>query len=288
MDDLLSVTDIVFALVRETGAEIQPLADSLAEGYPLEFVNEPPPPAGEVEKYRNYFLFAHTSEIFRIDYVDRDGGEKNFLFSLMPAIESNLSMSPSSPLTGGQGARVPEAKPGLLDRLAMKYVRRGVAGAPPAIQSMGIEQRIWQLVGTYIGDELRAPGHSASVFPSSPRLLPSVLNAFDVADFFSREVVMVGRPVDVTVMSYRPDDDDIIEIKYRAVIQSCRNLHARTDRTYYAFDFLITEYYDFDAPAPIIPPPPEEEGTSDTTPQPVDDTGTEVLPLPAPTPTPTP
>lgn len=198
-------------------------------------------------RYNRWVNFAREHDIFRVHYVDRLGRSHTFAFSLLPAIESNLTMGSSAPNIGGYGARVPEVKPGLLDRISMKYVRRGVAGAPPAIQSMGIEQRIWQLVGAYLGNEQpEGPEHPGAVYPpngSFPEWRPVKLNAYEVARFFTEEIIMVGRPVNFSLLSYRPDEDDVIEMYFRGVIQSCRHLHARSDRTYYAFDILITEYY---------------------------------------------
>lgn len=193
--------------------------------------------------YRAYFFASQAMEFFNIAFKDKDNNERNFRFSLLPAIESNLSHNTSASYLGGQGARVPEVKPGLLDRVNMKFLRKGVPGAPPAIQSMGIEQRIWQLVGLFLGNELSGPTAQGAYPPSGG------LNAFDVADFFTTEVVMAGRPVDVTLVTYRPTEDQVQEIRYRAVIQMCRNLHARSDRTYYAFDLLVTKYYEAEASA---------------------------------------
>jgi hypothetical protein len=265
------------------------LAPQVRSGQPVFEIVEPPTETAPA-KYWEVMRHSRDFETFHIEFVDRDGNEQDFFFSLLPAIESNLNNNTSSSLLSGSGARVPEVKPGLLDRLAMKYVRRGVAGAPPAIQSMGIEQRIWQLVGAFIGNEQREPRHPMDLFPPggwTPEWQPKRLNAYEVANFFTEQVVMVGRPVNITIAMYRPDEDSFIHIKYRGVIQSCRSLHVKADRTYYAFDILITEYYGTEE-TPVSTPVPDgafdvinNPSNQTPVPQPLPDGGqTLILPPP--------
>jgi hypothetical protein len=232
-------------------------------GARLPSVIEPPLP----DDLPRLLVEAANRSFFHIRYADCAGRERVFKFSLLPAIESNLRYSSTSRLSAGGGATVPEVKPGLLKRTTLNVKRFNVPGGPPAIQVLGTEQTLWQLVGALIGNEVRDEerGRRAQeLYPAWPSDEdPKLLNASWVAHYFDEQVVQTGRSVEVHIYSHSRGGSDLgdrnLEIRFRAVMQSARYFVTRQDRVYYAFDFWVTEYkqcFRAASDSALVPAPP--------------------------------
>lgn len=180
---------------------------------------------------------------FKVAYTDANGQDKTFVFTLLPAIESNVR-------SNNQGAVVPELKPGLLMKTGLTIKKFAVAGASPAFQTLGIDHTMMQLVGAFIGNEgVQAPNSSQGRgFISAGDILgrdnnTQPLDAYRSALVFDVEVVQCGRPVFLTI---KVDNSDIVStathIQYTVLIQNFRYFLTRNDRVYYALELLVLDY----------------------------------------------
>lgn len=189
--------------------------------------------------------FSETSG-FKIEYVDYLGSKKEYLFSLLPAMESKFS--------GGATAQVPEIKPGILAKTSMNIKRFLIPGGPPVFQVMGIEQTILQLVGLFIGNEgVGTEGTGAANALYKPLL--ATLNAQKTSQIFDREVVQSGQPVILSVSSASSKFDNGLSLQYKCLLQNFRVFIARSDRVYYAMDAIVLEYAQGGYVKPLIRPP---------------------------------
>ncbi len=174
---------------------------------------------------------ASSGEFFII-YKDIDSVERQFGFSLLPAIESSSRQS---------GAVVPEVKPGLLYRTSMKVKNFALPGASPAFQMLGVEQSIFQIVGTFIGNEgVTTSKKSTSNLYSMPS--KEQLNAHEAAMRFNYEVVQLGRPVTMVINSHSSLDDKELNIRVKCLIQNIRYFFTKSDRTYYSLECVVLDY----------------------------------------------
>ncbi|EKQ70412.1 hypothetical protein OsccyDRAFT_0699 [Leptolyngbyaceae cyanobacterium JSC-12] len=172
---------------------------------------------------------------FEIRYTNVNGSSQLYLFSLPPAIETNLRSNTA-------GASVPEVKPGILIRTSMNYKRFLLPGGSPAYQSLGVEQTMIQLVGLFIGVEGNfyvAPGQVLyGKFADTLKLN----SAYQTARRFDEEVVQSAREVDLFINSESPQGLTPISINYRCILRSMRLFVARHDRVYYALDAEVTTF----------------------------------------------
>lgn len=167
-----------------------------------------------------------TASQFYITYRDQANRQRTYYFSLLPAIESNLRPSQ-------MGAAVPEVKPGILIRTGVNYKRILIPGTEPIYQSLGIEQRLLQLVGCLIGNEGSSRNPVGAVYDPRTRL-----DAYRSALTLDQDVVRQGNKARITIIS-QGSQDAPAEISYPVLIQTLRILAARQDRVYYAIDALI-------------------------------------------------
>jgi hypothetical protein len=200
---------------------------------------------------------------FTIKFVDTSNVEQIYRFSLLPAIESKLA----------SGSQVPEVKPGILIKTSMNIKRFLVPGGAPMFQMLGAEQTILQLVGLLIGNESLTPTNTAGSIvnsgqnpdsnttvsnqnPNTSILNTNVidpasslykedseLNSHAVAKQLDLNVVQLGRPVEIRIISHNSDPKvKPFELKYNCLLQSFRYFVARNDRTYYALDAIVLDY----------------------------------------------
>jgi hypothetical protein len=176
-----------------------------------------------------------NSGSFKVSYKTGEGDVKVYEFSLLPAIET-LNRS---------GAAIPESKPGILFRSSMNIKKFNVPGSGPLYQMLGINQSIAQLVGTFIGNE-SADAAQATGLTKAEALYPTPtrpgLNSYKTALKFDQDVVQSGREVRIQITSPSNVEDEILELDFLCYVESIRFFVARSDRSYYALDIIMTRH----------------------------------------------
>jgi hypothetical protein len=184
----------------------------------------------------------NKSKQFIIIYYDENNVKRNYYFSLLPAIENTIR-------SNSFGTTVPEIKPGILIKTTMNVKKFMLPGSSPAVQSLGIGQTMLQLVGLFIGTEgtTLIENFNSVLIGKNPREREAIrLNSYQSALYFDTYVVQSSRPVDLLIRGDKTTDQFQesfqIELNYTGVIQDFRTFVTRSDRTYYAIDFLVTNY----------------------------------------------
>jgi hypothetical protein len=176
---------------------------------------------------------------FTIGYTDIKGVAKAWNFVLLPAIETNLSLGNSSPLVRGSGGTIPDVKPGILTHSVMRLRSIPIPGSVPIVQTIGIESRITELVGAFIGTENKVDGTNglSGIYQDSDGSLSDpATSAGAVAETFRDKVVDQGAPV--TVLVATPGR----KLKITGVIQAFKLYEVRYNRAYYSIQILHTQY----------------------------------------------
>jgi hypothetical protein len=180
---------------------------------------------------------------FDVIYQNVYGASETYSFSLLPAIESNLRPSVA-------GASVPEVKPGILLRTSMNHKKFSVPGAPPVIQTLGVDQTILQIVGLFLGVEGNSFTRDTTNYFSGQNQSP--VDAEKAAITFDQEIVQGGRPIQILIAADGATPDGIIQLEFNCLIQNFRYFMTRSDRCYYAIDAIMTEYRRHKLPASLI------------------------------------
>lgn len=274
--------------------------------------------------YMNKRLSNVRAGAFSIAYLNRATKLKTqFDFSLLPAIDTTMR----PPGASGSSAGVPEVKPGILIRTNMNHKKFGIPGAGPIYQNLGIDQMVMQVVGTIVGNEtvrtssapgsensdllinsteslgneqsLTGSGSSATAFGSRSEALyhatdspNSFLNSYLSCMQFNNLIVTTGREVELLIIGRMSDkSDDILKIRFRGFVEGIRFFVARSDRAYYAIDFIITKFgfnneertqlgLPKEGPQAVIPAPPKVPLPQDTRVGPVDTRTNNAIPPP--------
>lgn len=253
------------ALEEENGADsagdLFDWTNNIGDGLQLE---EYVPALEEEADLRERFgLDENESGRFFIEYKNVKGQEKQWEFTLLPAIDNNLSIGVSSPVSRGNGAKVPEARPGLMVQTVMRHKNIPIPGSVPVVQTIGPEMMVIQLVGAFVGNELdgergvdrnytpnisseaRFGSGEDALYAKWGENLNNGLDSYEKARVFNREVVLQGAPIILSVISRRTNnlgDSNFMLFVYEAVITGFKIYAARQDRTYYALNALITDY----------------------------------------------
>jgi hypothetical protein len=175
------------------------------------------------------------NDSFTIGYSNVRGEAKSWKFVLLPAIETNLTLGVSSGLVRGNGAQVPEVKPGILTHTIMKQKNIPIPGGVPVVQTIGIESQFIQLVGAFLGTENSTTTGLDAIYTGSGNAEGSAA-AGRKAEEFRDNVVQQGAPITIKIsLSGR-------SIQARGVIKSFKFYDVRHNRAYYSMDILYTEY----------------------------------------------
>lgn len=190
----------------------------------------------------------NKKDSFTVDYyVGEKEGQANYLkftFALLPAIDNIVNYSASGPFRGNES--VPEVKPGIPIRTAMKHRNTVIPGGTNVIQTIGIDSKYIVLVGAFVGTEKSTSGDSVGATfydtiyqragnPKGP--LPEY-SSYKQAKFFNDEVVEKGAPVNITIQTEGQKTDD--SIKVTGVIVDFKIQAVREAKTYYAMTILYT------------------------------------------------
>jgi hypothetical protein len=188
----------------------------------------------------------NATDFFKIEYVTVSGVARNYVFSLLPAID----------VSGGRGmgtmSGVPEVKPGIVIRTAMRQKNIPVPGGVPVIQTIGVDSTILQAVGAFIGTERKNGGSNdrgdISVLYEGSTAIGAAQSSETTARAFMTDVVQSGRPVvfhTKSTCNISPKEGAApvgMELRYKGVIVNFKFYAARRNRTYYTLDMLISEY----------------------------------------------
>lgn len=190
----------------------------------------------------------NKKDSFTVDYyVGEKEGQANYLkftFALLPAIDNIVNYSASGSFRGNES--VPEVKPGIPIRTAMKHRNTVIPGGTNVIQTIGIDSKYIVLVGAFVGTEKSTSGDSVGATfydtiyqragnPKGP--LPEY-SSYKQAKFFNDEVVEKGAPVNITIQTEGQKTDD--SIKVTGVIVDFKIQAVREAKTYYAMTILYT------------------------------------------------
>lgn len=186
----------------------------------------------------------NLKDYFSVAFTDAAGAAKVFMFDLLPAIEHR----------GGGALRsldVPEVKPGIMRAAETKHRNIVVPGSTPVVQSIGMKSILVNFVGAFTGAEgiggdpqKRAAGKAAE-----DNLLggygittdPAWSDSYARASEFYSQVVTPMTQVTVTLNASR-GTEGITAMVYKGVIIKFKDYAARSNRTYYVLDMLVTEY----------------------------------------------
>ena len=200
---------------------------------------------------------------FAIAYYDQTKSQRvMYTFSLLPAIETTMR----TPGSSGSSAGVPELKPGILIRTQMNHKKFPIPGAGPVYQNLGIDQQVMQIVGTVIGNEqtyyspltnkfqhlidddaIKDSGTRDNGLNKSQALYSNnrshMLNSYLSAMQLNNNLVISGKEMELLLLSQMSaPGDDILKIRLRGFVQGIRFFIVRSDRVYYAIDFVITKF----------------------------------------------
>jgi hypothetical protein len=191
----------------------------------------------------------NKKDAFTVNYYvgEKDGKEvrSTFIFALLPAIDHILNYSASGPFRGNES--VPEVKPGIPIRTAMKHRNTVIPGGTNVVQTIGIDSKYIVLVGAFVGTEKstsEAPAGSTFYDTIYQRIgnpkeqLPDY-NSYKQAMLFNKEVVEKGAPVNITIQTEGQKADE--SIKVTGVIVDFKLQAVRESKTYYAMTVLYTD-----------------------------------------------
>lgn len=194
------------------------------------------------------------SEKFYIEYTyynntDNKKVTKYFNFSLLPAIETTVQYSSSGNFRGN--ASVPEVRPGIPIRTAVKHKNIVCPGGTTVIQTVGIEGKFIALVGAFTGtedstDKPNSPASLDSVYPNNTKndTVPSATSSYLKALQFDQEVVQEGREVTVYIDTVDKEQKKY-PLKIKGVINEFRFQAVRRFKTYYSISMVITDFPQF-------------------------------------------
>lgn len=193
---------------------------------------------------------------FRIEYQNTQGSSRWFTFTLLPAIDITGRGGIGNVNVGSMGM-IPEVKPGIVIRTTMKQKNIVIPGGTPVVQTIGVDNTIMQLVGSFVGTELDTGSGSAKKqgdlstlyygYDSDAQQQPST----DKAEIFRNEVVYSGRPVTVVLQTEhkaprfsKDNRPEVVRVrlKHRGVVIGFKYYAQRVNRTYYTLDLLLTDY----------------------------------------------
>lgn len=187
-------------------------------------------------------------DIFSVNYYigDENGKAKysTFTFALLPAIDHIVNYSASGPFRGNES--VPEVKPGIPIRTAMKHRNTVIPGGTNVVQTIGIDSKHIVLVGAFVGTEKSTSGApvGSTFFDTiyqrigNPKEQLPDYNSYKQAMLFNKEVVEKGAPVNITIQTEGQKAEE--SIKVTGVIVDFRLQAVRKAKTYYAMTVLYT------------------------------------------------
>lgn len=181
-------------------------------------------------------------------YVGEKNGKADYLtfnFALLPAIDNIVNYSASGPFRGNES--VPEVKPGIPIRIAMKHRNTVIPGGTNVVQTIGIDSKYIVLVGAFVGTEKSTSEASVgstyydTIYQraGNPKEQLPQYNSYKQAMLFNKEVVEKGAPVNIIVQTEGQVADD--SIKVTGVIVDFKIQAVREAKTYYAMTVLYTD-----------------------------------------------
>lgn len=194
------------------------------------------------------------NEKFYIEYTyyetDNKKVTKYFNFSLLPAIETTVQYSSSGNFRGN--ASVPEVRPGIPIRTAVKHKNIVCPGGTTVIQTVGIEGKFIALVGAFTGTEDAGPNRPNStasldsVYLNNTKndTVPSATSSYLKALQFDHEVVQEGREVTVYIDTVDKEQKKYT-LKIKGIINEFRFQAVRRFKTYYSISMVITDFPQF-------------------------------------------
>jgi len=189
-----------------------------------------------------------TSSSFTIQYNDVTlGAPRYFNFSLPPAIDNILTYSSSGSFRGN--ASVPDVKPGIPIRTAMKHRNINIPGGTSVVQTIGVDSKYMVLVGAFLGSEQFStaamssiPNQFAPVYSSlsSGAANYGLSTAYTMAKAFDENVVQQGAAVTVTINM----NDGVYSENVTAtgVVVDFKIQAVRPAKTYYSITLLYTTF----------------------------------------------
>ena len=211
-------------------------------------------PTIEGEKLKEVNAKRTKTDSFTVDYYvgQKEGKDvtERFIFALLPAIDNVLNYSSSSPFRGTE--TVPEVKPGIPIRTAMKHRNTVIPGGTNVVQTIGIDSKYIVLVGAFVGTETKGTPNSTfydTIYQriGNPKEALPEYNSYKQAMFFNKEVVEKGAPVNITIQTAGQEAKD--SIKVTGVIVDFKVQVVRESKTYYAMTVLYTEHIKKNTPA---------------------------------------
>ena len=208
-------------------------------------------------------------------YVGEKNGKADYLtfnFALLPAIDNIVNYSASGPFRGNES--VPEVKPGIPIRIAMKHRNTVIPGGTNVVQTIGIDSKYIVLVGAFVGTEKSTSEASVgstyydTIYQRAGNLkeqLPQY-NSYKQAMLFNKEVVEKGAPVNIIVQTEGQVADD--SIKVTGVIVDFKIQAVREAKTYYAMTVLYTDQAKAsiaNTKNSVTPPAPASKASSSNT-----------------------
>jgi hypothetical protein len=176
----------------------------------------------------------------RVTQVDTN---KNYFFSLLPAMDSVIPMTASKD--------VPNALPGLHIRVKANIAKLRVPGSTPIYQHMGIDSVMITVVGMFTGVDGDKPSPATYLSHATGKdkvgTLMAKLDTYGAMQSFYEHAYLSGADLDVEINMARYQAFDVKEgvirsaktgnPRFRGHLSLLEVAHARSDRTYYTLQF---------------------------------------------------